>query len=38
MPILQVISDTGTEAALYPNLGQRPDFQGEVKKVIDCVT
>ena len=38
IPILRVISGTGSDAALYPNLDTRPDFQGEVKQVIDCVT
>jgi hypothetical protein len=38
IPILEVQSDTGSGALLRANLGVRPDFQGEVKQVIDCVT
>ena len=38
IPVLEVQSDTGSGALLAANLGVRPDFQGEVKQVIDCVT
>ena len=38
IPVLEVISDTGSGALLSANLGVRPDFQGEVKQVIDCIT
>ena len=38
IPILEIQSDTGSGALLAANLGVRPDFQGEVKQVIDCVT
>ena len=38
IPILEVQSDTGSGALLRANLGVRPDFQDEVKQVIDCVT
>ena len=35
IPILRVISDTGSGALMSANLGDRSD--GEVKKVIDCI-
>ena len=38
IPVLEVISDTGAGALLSANLGTRPEFQGEVKQVIDCIT
>ena len=38
IPVLEVISENGAGAILTANLGIRPDFQGEVKQVIDCVT
>ncbi len=38
IPIIEVQSDTGSGALLSANLGIRPDFQGEVKQVIDCIT
>ena len=38
LPILTVLSATGSGALLKPNLDIRPDFQGEVKQVIDCIT
>ena len=38
IPVLEIQSDTGSGALLSANLGVRPDFQGEVKQVIDCVT
>ena len=37
IPILTVVSDTGSGAILKANLDVRPEFQGEVKQVIDCV-
>ena len=37
MPVLNIISDTGSGAILKANLDVRPEFQGEVKQVIDCV-
>ena len=37
MPVLNVISDSGSGAILKANLDVRPEFQGEVKQVIDCV-
>jgi len=37
MPVLRVLTSTGTDALLYANLGDRTD-DGEVKQVIDCVT
>ena len=38
IPVIEVISNTGSGALLSANLGPRPDFDGEVKQVIDCVT
>ena len=38
IPILEIQSETGSGAQLSANLGIRPDFQGEVKQVIDCIT
>jgi len=37
LPILSVISETGSGANLKPKL-DTPKFQGEVKQVIDCIT
>jgi hypothetical protein len=37
LPVLTVISDTGSGAILKPILGD-PPLQGEVKQVIDCIT
>ena len=37
LPILRVVSKTGSGAKLKPVFGFRTSFQGEVKKVIDCV-
>lgn len=37
LPVLTVNSDTGVGAILKPSL-DIPDFQGEVKQVIDCIT
>ena len=37
LPILRVISKTGSGAKLKPVFGFRTSFQGEVKQVIDCV-
>ena len=36
IPILTVVSTTGSCALLKANLDVRPEFQGEVKQVIDC--
>ena len=36
LPILTVNSSTGSGALLKANLDERPEFQGEVKQVIDC--
>ena len=36
IPTLTVISSTGSGAILKANLDVRPEFQGEVKQVIDC--
>lgn len=37
LPIIRVISKTGSGAKLKPVFGFRSPFQGEVKQVIDCV-
>ena len=37
LPILTVNSSTGSGAVLKANLDFRPEFQGEVKQVIDCI-
>ena len=37
LPIISVISKTGSGAKLKPVFGFRTSFQGEVKQVIDCV-
>jgi hypothetical protein len=37
LPILRVISKTGSGAKLKPVFGFRTSFQGEIKQVIDCV-
>ena len=37
LPVLTINSDTGVGAVLKPSL-DIPDFQGEVKQVIDCIT
>ena len=37
MPVLRVLTSTGTDALLYANLGSRTD-DGEVKRVVDCIT
>ena len=36
IPVLTVISQTGSGAVLKANLDARPEFQGEIKQVIDC--
>ena len=37
LPILRVVSKTGSGAKLKPVFGFRTSFQGEIKQVIDCV-
>ena len=37
LPIIRVVSKTGSGAKLKPVFGFRTSFQGEVKQVIDCV-
>ena len=37
LPILRVVSTTGSGAKLKPVFGFRTSFQGEIKQVIDCV-
>ena len=38
LPVLTVLSSTGTGAILKGQLTPRPEYQGEVKLVIDCIT
>lgn len=37
LPIIRVVSKTGSGAKLKPVFGFRTSFQGEIKQVIDCV-
>ena len=37
LPILRVVSTTGSGAKLKPVFGFKTSFQGEIKQVIDCV-
>lgn len=37
IPILSVVSSTGSGAVLKANLDARPEFQGEIQNIIDCV-
>ena len=38
VPQLRVRSSTGVDALLIANIDERPDYQGEVKEVIDCIS
>jgi hypothetical protein len=38
LPVLTVISADGSGARLSPVVDVRPEFQGEVQQVIDCIT
>ena len=38
VPQLRVRSSTGNSALLAANIDERPDYQGEVKQVIDCIS
>ena len=38
LPVITIKSNTGSGAILRPLLDVRPEFQGKVKQVIDCVT
>ena len=38
LPELTVTSSTGFGAVLKAQIGARPEFQGEIKQVIDCIT
>ena len=38
VPQLRVRSSTGFGALLFANIDERPDYQGEVKQVIDCIS
>ena len=37
LPLIRIISDTGTGGILRPVLGT-PEYQGEIKQVIDCIS
>ncbi len=37
-PELSIETDTGFGAVIKPQLAPRPQYQGEVKQVIDCIT
>ena len=38
LPEVEIISSTGTGALLKAQLNPRPEYQGEVRQVIDCIT
>jgi hypothetical protein len=38
IPELSIETDTGFGAIIKPQLAPRPQYQGEVKQVIDCIT
>ena len=38
IPYLTIQSDTGTGAIIKPQIAPRPEYQGEIKQVIDCIT
>ena len=38
LPVMEVISNTGTGALLKAQLLPRPEYQGQVKQVIDCIS
>ena len=38
LPVIRITTKTGSGALLLANIDTRPEFQGEVKQVIDCVT
>ena len=38
LPQMEVISNTGTGALLKAQLSPRPEYQGKVKQVIDCIS
>ena len=38
LPELIIETKTGYGAILKPQIKPRPDYQGEVEQVIDCVT
>ena len=38
LPVMEVISNTGTGALLKAQLSPRPEYQGKVKQVIDCIS
>ena len=35
---LTIQSDTGFGAIIKPQIAPRPEYQGEIKQVIDCIT
>ena len=38
VPELSITTETGFGAILSPILTPRPEYQGEIKQVIDCIT
>ena len=38
LPEIEIISSTGTGALLKAQLNPRPEYQGEVRQVIDCIS
>ena len=38
LPVLSILSTTGFGAVIKGQLTPRPEYQGEVKQVIDCIT
>ena len=38
LPEIEIISPTGTGALLKAQLNPRPEYQGEVRQVIDCIS
>ena len=38
LPKIKILSETGSGAILKPSLKPRPEYQGEIKEVIDCIS
>jgi len=38
LPKIKIVSETGSGAILKPSLKPRPEYQGEIKEVIDCIS
>ena len=38
LPILTIQSDTGFGAIIKPQIAPRPEYQGEIKQIIDCIS